>query len=65
MGLETGPDDGMWAAFEARRKGRGTGGERAADKEQGKKVHFKEEEQRKETREQNTDEQDVISGFEE
>ena len=52
---------GLRLAVEAKRKGRGTEREQSGEKEQRKKVHVKEEEQRMETREQWTDEQDVMS----
>ena len=49
-------------AVEARRRGRGTERERAAEMEQGKEVRFVEEEERQA---QSTDEKDVMNGLEE
>ena len=52
-------------AVEVRRKRRGTEREQIAGQEQGKKVHFREEEQAEEMPAQSTDKQDVMSDLEE
>ena len=64
MGQGKGRDPGMWndvGSLKRGENGRGTDDEQTAENDQGKKVCFREDEQREETRAQGADNQDARS----